>query len=105
MIDSTYFFICMTILGVGTLIIRGSVIAMARKLKITPQTRELFTYIPAAVYPALVMPQVFLHQGHVDWLAGRERLFVLILATAVSFWLRNMLVTLIFGLAALYILG
>lgn len=102
--DSTYFWICIALMSIGTFAIRYSVIAMSDRLEISDRHRELFSFIPAAIFPALTVPMVFFHQGQVDWLLRKERLLVLILALLVSLVLRSMVVTLVFGLFALYLL-
>lgn len=104
MIEPVYFWPAIVLLAVGTFLIRSSLIAVSHRVNISPALRELFTYIPAAVFPALVVPAVWYHQGQVSWLMGKERLLVLILATLVSLRFRSMLGTIVFGLGLLYLL-
>jgi branched-subunit amino acid transport protein len=66
--------------------------------------KEVLSFIPAAILPAMIAPMVFFHQGEVVFLAGKERLAVLILATLVCYYTKNMLITIGFGLALLYLL-
>lgn len=103
MIETSYFWIVVGFLAVGTIAIRGSIIAISGKVVISDRMRELFTFIPAAIIPAIVAPMVFFHVGTVDWLGGRERLWVLILATAVCYFTRHMVTTVVFGLLSLYL--
>lgn len=103
MINASYFWIVVFFLAVGTLAIRGSIIAISGKVVISDRMRELFTFIPAAIIPAIVAPMVFFHAGKVEWLGGRERLWVLLLATAVCYFTRHMVATVVFGLLSLYI--
>ena len=103
-IEAGYFWTTVALLTVGTLTIRSSVIAFAHRVTIPPRTRLLFTFIPAAIIPAIVAPMVFFHQGHVAWMGGKERLVVLLAASVVCWFTRNMLATLAFGLVALYLL-
>jgi branched-subunit amino acid transport protein len=103
MIDSNYFWLNIFFLTVGTLAIRASFILLSSRVKISDSHKELFTYIPAAVLPALVAPMVFFHEGSVNWLFAKERTFILLAAIGVSYLTRNMLATLGFGLAALYL--
>jgi branched-subunit amino acid transport protein len=104
MIPSDYFWMNIFLLAVGTLAIRGSIIAISSRIKISERLRELFSYIPAAILPAFVAPAVFFHKGSVGWLAGRERLVIMILATAICHFTRSTLATLGFGLGSLYLL-
>ena len=105
MIESQYFWMNVFCLMVGTITIRASIIVMSAKMEISPRLRELFSYIPAAILPAFVAPAVFLHQGHVQWAFGKERLLILALATPVCYFTRSTLATITFGLVALYIIS
>ncbi len=104
MIDKNYFWLVVFGLAAGTLSIRGSIIMLSSCVIIPNRLKELFSFIPAAVLPALIAPMVFFHQGHVNWLLGKERFFVLILATLVCLWSRSMLLTIGFGLTLLFTL-
>lgn len=103
MIESNYFWLTVVLLAAGTLAIRGSVIAVSHRVTITPKMRELFTFIPAAILPAIVAPMVFFHRGDVSWLAEKERAIVLVLSTLVCVFARSMVLTVAFGLVALYL--
>lgn len=102
MIDSYTLWATILILALGTFLIRVSVIAMSDRFEITETHREFFSYIPAAIIPAIVLPLVFYHPGKISWLANKERLMILILASAVCWWTRSMLITIAFGLITLY---
>lgn len=104
MIEPSYFWIVVGFLAVGTIAIRGSIIAISGKVFISDRMRELFTFIPAAIIPAIVAPMVFFHSGKVEWLGGRERLWVLLMATAICYFTRHMVTTVVFGLLTLYLL-
>ncbi len=102
MIDGHYFLLNVVLLALGTIAIRGSFIAFSGRMQISPRTRELFSYIPAAIFPALILPATFFHQGQVAALAGKERLLVLIVTGMFCFFIRNTFAVICFGLALLY---
>ncbi|HEX4923233.1 MAG TPA: AzlD domain-containing protein [Bdellovibrionales bacterium] len=104
MIEPGYFWNNVILLAIGTLVIRGSLIALSAKLRISERARELFSFIPAAVLPAFVAPAVYFHQGQVEALMGKERFVILALATALCYVTRSTLATIAFGLAALYLI-
>lgn len=104
MIDSAYFWWNVFFLAIGTLAIRFSIVAISSHITISDRHRELFTYIPAAIIPALIVPMCYFHKGQVAWLAGKERLFVLGMSTVVCYFSRNMIVTVCFGLITLYLI-
>lgn len=97
-----YFWQVVVPIGIGTFLIRCSFIFLGNRVQIPPVVRELFTYIPAAVLPALAIPMVFFHQGVVASIQGRERLMAFIIATIICLFSRNVLVTIISGLCILY---
>lgn len=105
MIPAEYFWLNIAALALGTIGIRYSLIAVSGRVKITDRTKEIFTYIPAAILPALVAPMVFFHHGTVEWIWGKERAFVLLLTTVVCALTRSTLATILFGLIGLYVIG
>lgn len=105
MISANYFWLCILFLCLGTIAIRYSLIGISGRVEISPKVRELFSYIPAAILPAFVAPSAFLHVGHVEWLSGHERAVVLIAAGVLCYFTRSTLLTIVFGLAALYVLS
>jgi branched-subunit amino acid transport protein len=105
MIPNEYLWSNILLLGIGTFFIRFSIIAISARVKISERIKELFSFIPAAILPAFVAPMVFFHQGTVDWLLGKERLFILCLAAVLCYFTRSTLLTIAFGLAALFLMS
>ena len=97
------FFIVILSLGIATFFLRFSFIAFSSKLKISPRVKEILTFIPVAILPALLAPMVFFHQGEVDILMGKERTLVIILASFVCYFSKSMLMTILFGIFGLYL--
>ncbi len=104
MIDASYFWFNIFILAIGTLAIRFSIIAISSRVVVSERTKEIFSFIPAAILPALIAPMVFFHNGQVAWIFGKERTLVLALAIMVCYISRSTLVTIVFGLVALYLI-
>lgn len=105
MINNNYFLLNVLILTIGTIAIRGSFIALSGKMNISAKVKDLFTYIPAAILPALVIPATFFHKGHVEWMAGKERFFILLFASVACYFYRNTLFVIALGLALLYVVS
>jgi len=103
MIPLGYYWLTVILLALGTIAIRGSIIALSARAKISDRLRELFTFIPAAILPAFIAPAVFFHQGEVSWMLGKERVGVLILAAILCWVTRSTIATVGFGLLALYL--
>ena len=105
MIEMKYFWLNVLWLSVGTLMIRGTFIAVSARVQISDRLRQIFSFIPAAILPAFVAPAVFFHEGHQAWLVGKERFFILLLSSLVCFYSKSTLVTIVFGLGLLYFLN
>ncbi|MFN7453245.1 MAG: AzlD domain-containing protein [Pseudobdellovibrionaceae bacterium] len=91
------------LLGIGTFLIRFSFVGFSRHLKFTPEVKELFSYIPACLFPALIAPSLFFGEGQVDWLLHKEKFVVAMVAILISALTRSILWTLGSGLILLYI--
>ena len=102
MIGSKYFLINVVLLMIGTISIRGSFISLSGKMNISDKVRQLFTYIPAAIFPALIVPVTFYHQGESQFLFGKERCAVMLAMICISWFMRNTLAIIALGLVALY---
>lgn len=105
LIDHTYFLIVVVLLTVGTILIRGSFISLAGKMVINHRLKDLFTYIPAAILPALIIPATYFHQGKVESLMGKERFVIVLAALILGHFVRNTLAIVSFGLIALYLVS
>jgi len=90
------------LLGIGTFCIRASFIYMSSRLNISIRMREILSFIPCAIFPALITPMVFFHQGQSHLLMHKERVFALIFASFVSYKTKNILVTILTGLVLLF---
>ena len=104
MIETPYFWFIFVCLMTGTFIIRGSLIAASSRVKISDRAKDVFSFIPAAILPAFIAPFAFFHDGQAQWVLGKERFLVLVLATAVCMATRSTVATIFFGLSALYVI-
>lgn len=102
MIQADYFWKTIILLSIGTIAIRFSIIAVSGKITISERLKEIFSFIPAAVIPAIIAPMVFFHEGSVEVILGKERLIVLIIATIICYRSKSMLATVSSGLILLY---
>ena len=103
MIDNNYFLLNVALLVVGTIIIRGFFIALSGKMVISSKVKELFTFIPSAIFPALVIPATYFHQGTVELIAGKERFLILLISGIACYFVRNTLFVICFGLLLLFL--
>lgn len=102
--DKSYFWTVILCLGVATLTIRSSFFFLYSKISIPEKLKKSFTYIPAAVLPALVTPAVFSHQGSIALLGGHERVLALCLAALICYFTKNVFITVASGLGLLFLI-
>lgn len=103
MIPDNYFALSVLLLALGTFTIRSFFIVLSNRIRISDDVKKLFSYIPAAILPAMIIPQNFFHQGAVDVMGGKERIVILILSGLLFLYARNTLLMITFGLGLLFL--
>ncbi|MBI3962098.1 MAG: AzlD domain-containing protein [Deinococcus sp.] len=92
------------LMGIVTYAIRLSMILFLGPGKVPPLVRRGLKYVPVAVLSALILPAIVLSGGQVDLSWGNARWLAGIIAAAVAWRTRNVLLTIGTGMAALWIL-
>jgi branched-subunit amino acid transport protein len=89
--------------GAGTFVARISFLGVAHRIADPPiALQRILRMIPPAALAALVLPAFVRPGGQFD--LTQPRLVAGVVATAVAFWTKNVLVTLAVGMAAVIIL-
>ena len=73
-------------------------------MELSDRVKTMLKYIPPSVFAALTAPPLFLHQGSVDWLGGKERVIAGLAAALIAWKTRNMILLLLVGMGTLYFL-
>lgn len=92
------------LVGAGTLLLRFSFIYAIDKIRMPPALQKMLRFIPASVLTAMLVPGVILHQGGVEVLAGKERILAALVAAAVAWKTKNMLLTILVAMGVLWLL-
>jgi branched-subunit amino acid transport protein len=90
--------------GMLTYLARLSFIVLLHKVSIPEWARRALSYVPIAVLTAIIVPEIFLHTGAFNTSLLNPRLLAGILAVVVAWRTRNALLTVVVGMAALWIL-
>jgi len=98
-----FFFLVVLFCGAVTFSERGAFLLLQRGKKPNPRLAKAMRLVPAAVFPALVTPAIFMHGGTLDLSFGNLRLLAGAVALAVALWKRSVFLTLASGLAALWL--
>ncbi len=96
------FFIIVVLLGIITFGIRMSFLALASNREMNATVTVLLKYIPASVFAALSIPAlIFVKSGGYE-VQSMERLYASIVAAAVAYFSKNVLLTIMIGMLSLW---
>lgn len=103
MADSGYYWLVAALLGLGTFLIRFSFILIVDKVTFPEAVVRMLRFIPASVLPAIIVPAVLLH-GADGGATGPARPVAALVAVLAAWKTRNILVTILSGMAALWLM-
>ena len=92
------------IIGLLTYAIRLSFILFFSKMDIPSLLQRAFRFVPVAVLSAIIFPALFLPKGVLALSLSNTRLLAGSIAVVVAWKTKNVLVTLVVGMGALYLL-
>lgn len=92
------------VIGLGTFLQRASFIGFLGHWELPEPMRRALRFVPAAVLTAIVTPEVFSPAGSLDVTFGNPRWLAAVLAAFVAWKTRNIGLTMLAGLAALWVL-
>lgn len=94
----------MIAIGLATFAIRLSFIYLFGKVEMPDLVKRALRYVPPAVLSAIVFPELLLPGGQFDLSFGNGRLIAGLLAAVVAWRTKNVVLTIVTGMAVLYIL-
>lgn len=92
-------FLC---IGVFTYAIRLSFIGLLGTKEMPALLLKALRFVPIAVLPAIILPQLFLRGNTLDFSLANPRWIAGILAAIVAWRTRNVLLTIVVGMAVLW---
>jgi branched-subunit amino acid transport protein len=101
--DSTLVWLLIVVLGVGTFALRLSFIQLSTWLdEFPPRVEQALGFIPAAILAALIFPELFPTGGSVVGTLVNPYSIAGGIATVVAWRTRNMMATILVGMAVLW---
>lgn len=96
----------LTIIGMGaiTYAIRVSLFLLPEGAQLPERLLRALRYVPAAVLSAIIAPELLMPGGAFDLSLGNERLLAGLVAILVAWRTRNVLLTVVAGMGALWAL-
>ena len=84
--------------GLITFLTRFSMIALLKKEMFNDRLREVLSYVPSAIFPAIIFPAIFLDSAGSIQLEDNPKILAAIIATIVGVLSRNIIATIFSGL-------
>ena len=75
-------------------------IALIKKEMFNDRIREVLSYVPSAIFPAIIFPAIFLDNTGSFELMNNPKILAAIIATGVGIFSRSILATIFSGLAS-----
>ncbi len=91
-------------IGILTFVTRLSFIALLARLKVPEGVRRALRFVPIAVLSAIIAPELAAYNGVLILSPLNPRLLAGIIATGVAYKTKNVVVTIVAGMGALWIL-
>ncbi len=90
----------MIIAGVVTFFTRFLLINLIKKDSLSERTKIVLSYVPSAVFPAIIFPAIFLSSNGTFVLDHNAKIIGAIAAVLIGYLSRNVVTTIILGLLA-----
>ena len=86
--------------GLITYLTRFSMIALIKKEMFNDRIREVLSYVPSAIFPAIIFPAIFLDNSGLILTDNNPKIVAAIIATIIGIFSRSIIATIFSGLAS-----
>ena len=86
--------------GLITYLTRFSMIALIKKEMFNDRIRDILSYVPSAIFPAIIFPAIFLDNSGSFILEDNPKIIAAIIATIIGILSRSIIATIFSGLAS-----
>ena len=86
--------------GLITYLTRFSMIALIKKEMFNDRIREVLSYVPSAIFPAIIFPAIFLDNSGSILIEDNQKIIAAIIATVIGIFSRSIIATIFSGLAS-----
>ena len=96
--------VTLIIAGIITFLLRFSMIALIKENSLSEKTKIVLSYVPSAVFPAIIFPAIFLDNSGLLDLENNPKILASIIAIIAGFISKNIIATIFAGLASYWFL-
>ena len=86
--------------GLITYLTRFSMIALIRKEMFNDRVRQVLSYVPSAIFPAIIFPAIFLDNSGSILIEDNPKILAALIATLIGIFSKNIIATIFSGLAS-----
>ena len=90
--------------GLITYLTRFSMIALIKKEMFNDRVREILSYVPSAIFPAIIFPAIFLDSSGSILIENNPKIMAALIATMIGIFSRSIIATIFSGLASYWFL-
>ncbi|MFL2884800.1 MAG: AzlD domain-containing protein [Candidatus Pelagibacter sp.] len=90
--------------GLITFLTRFSMIALLKKEMFNDRIREILSFVPSAIFPAIIFPAIFLDNSGDFQLENNPKIMASIIAMLIGIVSKNIIATIFSGLASYWFL-
>ena len=90
--------------GLITYLTRFSMIALIKKEMFNDRIRQILSYVPSAIFPAIIFPAIFLDDLGAFQFEDNPKILAAVIATIVGILSKNIIATIFTGLASYWFL-
>ena len=90
--------------GLITYLTRFSMIALIKKEMFNNRIRQVLSYVPSAIFPAIIFPAIFLDNSGLILIEDNPKIIAALIATLIGIFSRSIIATIFLGLASYWFL-
>ena len=90
--------------GLITYLTRFSMIALIKKEMFNDRVRQVLSYVPSAIFPAIIFPAIFLDNSGLILIEDNQKIMAALIATLIGIFSRSIIATIFSGLASYWFL-
>ena len=90
--------------GIITYLTRFSMIALIKKEIFNDRIRQVLSYVPSAIFPAIIFPAIFLDSSGSILIEDNPKILAALIATLIGIFSRSIIATIFSGLASYWFL-
>tara|TARA_B100000609_G_scaffold179560_1_gene159467 strand:- start:238 stop:552 length:315 start_codon:yes stop_codon:yes gene_type:complete len=90
--------------GVITYLTRFSMIALIKKEMFNDRIRQVLSYVPSAIFPAIIFPAIFLDDSGSILIENNPKIMAALIAALIGIFSRSIIATIFSGLASYWFL-